>query len=194
LDYDEKTALLVVDMQNDFADPQGSLYVKGADEVIDAVNGEIAKAKKAGAFVVYTQDWHPSSTPHFHKYGGVWPVHCVFGSWGSEFHPKLDLVDGPILQKGADGKDGYSAFSARDPVSQERSDTVLEELLKGLGVEKVVIAGVATDYCVKETAFDALKRNFEVAVLTDAVAAVDLEPGDGERALELIKNAGAHLE
>ena len=194
MDYDNKTALLVVDIQNDFADPEGSLYVDGGDAVIDVVNEEIAKAKKGGAYVIYTQDWHPSSTPHFKKYGGVWPVHCVEDTWGAQFHPKLDIVDGPVVQKGTDGKDGYSAFSVRDPVSQETNDTVMETLLRGLGVEKVVIAGLATDYCVKETAIDALDRNFEAIVITDATRPVNLEPDHGEKALALIREKGARLE
>ncbi len=194
MEYDSKTALLVVDVQNDFADPEGSLYVEGGDAVIPVVNAEIAKAKEAGAYIIYTQDWHPPSTPHFQKYGGVWPVHCVQDSWGSDFHPDLDVVDGPVVRKGTDGKDGYSAFSVRDPQSQETSDTVLETLLRGLGVEKVVIAGLATDYCVKETALDAIERNFEASVLGNAISAVNLEPGDGDRALETISEAGAHIE
>jgi nicotinamidase/pyrazinamidase len=194
VEYDSKTALLVVDVQNDFADPGGSLYVDGGDAVLPVVNAEIAKAKEAGAYIIYTQDWHPPSTPHFHKYGGVWPVHCIRDSWGSEFHPDLDVVDGPVVRKGTDGKDGYSAFSVRDPQSQETSDTVLETLLLGLGIKKVVIAGLATDYCVKETALDAIERNFETYVLKDAISAVNLEPDDGERALETISKAGAHIE
>jgi nicotinamidase/pyrazinamidase len=194
LDYDKKTALLVVDIQNDFADPAGSLYVTGGEAIIDSVNAEIAKAREAGAYIVYTQDWHPASTPHFHKYGGIWPVHCLQDSWGAAFHPDLKVVDGPVVQKGSDGKDGYSAFSVRDPLSQETSDTVLETLLRGLGIEKVVIAGLATDYCVKETALDALKRNFDTTVITKATSAVNLDPDDGDKALALIEEAGAHLE
>jgi nicotinamidase/pyrazinamidase len=193
LEYDDKTALLVVDIQNDFAHPDGSLYVKGGDAIIPVINAEIAKAKAAGAHIIYTQDWHPASTPHFHKYGGVWPIHCVHDSWGSDFHPDLDVVDGPIVRKGADGKDGYSAFSVRDPQSKETTDTVLESLLRGLGIEKVVIAGLATDYCVKQTALDAIKRNFETTVLKHAIGAVNLEPDDGAKALDTIAKAGARL-
>jgi nicotinamidase/pyrazinamidase len=194
VEYDSKTALLVVDIQNDFVDPGGSLYVAGGEEIIDTINAEIVKAQEGGAYIVYTQDWHPPSTPHFHKYGGVWPVHCLQDSWGSDFHPRLKVVDGPVVQKGADGKDGYSAFSVRDPLSKETSDTVLETLLRGLGIEKLVIAGVATDYCVKETALDSLNRNFDTTVITAGTSAVNLEPDDGEKALALIEKAGAHLE
>src|SRR6476659_821806 len=111
--YGPQTALVVVDVQNDFADPSGSLFVKGAAEILPLVNSEAKLATEAGAFVVYTQDWHPESTPHFAKDGGVWPVHCVGGSWGAEFHPALSVM-GPSIHKGANGEDGYSAFSMKD--------------------------------------------------------------------------------
>ena len=98
--YDAQTALIVVDVQNDFADPAGSLYVKGGEHVVPLINAEIARVRAAGGFVVYTRDWHPASTPHFAKDGGVWPVHCVMDTWGSQFHPDL-LVDGPEVKKGS---------------------------------------------------------------------------------------------
>ena len=110
----------MVDLQNDFADPAGSLYVRGGEEVIPMANGEIASAKRAGAVVVYTQDWHPGSTPHFRKDGGIWPVHCVQETWGAAFHPEL-VVEGEVVRKGADGKDGYSGFSVRDPTRGRRA-------------------------------------------------------------------------
>ncbi|MDM7089799.1 isochorismatase family protein, partial [Enterobacter asburiae] len=113
--YDTSTALLVVDVQNDFADPDGGLYVSSGEEVVPIVNDEVAAARAAGAAVLYTQDWHPESTPHFAKDGGTWPTHCVQGTWGAQFHPDLD-VDGPVVRKGTDGGDGYSGFSVRDPV------------------------------------------------------------------------------
>src|SRR5439155_20436555 len=110
--YDASTALVVVDVQNDFADPKGSLYVRGGERVPAAANGEIARARAAGTLVVYTQDWHPESTPHFAKDGGIWPVHCVGGTWGAEFHPNLDVAeDAVVLRKGTGGEDGYSAFT-----------------------------------------------------------------------------------
>ena len=114
--YDSTTALLVVDLQNDFADPAGGLYVKGGEEVVRPVGVEVGAAQNAGAAVVYTQDWHPATTPHFEKDGGVWPVHCVHDTWGAELHPDL-LVQGPVVRKGTSGEDGYSAFSVRDPLS-----------------------------------------------------------------------------
>ena len=194
-DYDERTALLVVDVQNDFAAPGGSLRVRGAEEAIARINEEIARARAAGAFVVCSQDWHPERTPHFERDGGAWPAHCVAGGWGAELHPDLDLpADAPRVRKGADGSDGYSAFSVRDPRSGERAPTALEALLRERGAERVAIAGLATDYCVKETALDALRLGFGAVVLTGAIRAVDLEPGDGERALAAMREAGAAIE
>jgi nicotinamidase/pyrazinamidase len=190
--YDSRTCLLVVDVQNDFADPVGSLSVNGAMDLIPRLNMEIRRAVEAGASVVYTQDWHPPSTPHFAKDGGIWPVHCVGGTWGSELHPDL-LVDGPALRKGVDGHDGYSGFSLRDPISGDTHRTELEHMLRERGVERLVIGGLATDYCVRATAFDAIELGFEVVVLEDAIAAVDLESGDGDRAVDEMREAGVVL-
>ena len=194
-DYDERTALLVVDVQNDFAHPDGSLYVDGAASAIARTNEEIARALEGGAFVVYSQDWHPQHTPHFAQDGGVWPVHGVGGSWGAELHADLAVAAGaPRVRKGADGSDAYSAFSQRDPQSGEQAATELEALLRDRAIERVVIAGLATDYCIKETALDACRLGFPTTVIADAISAVNLEPGDGERALAAIREAGATIE
>ena len=96
----------MVDVQNDFADPAGSLYVRGGEEIVPPVNAQIDEALAAGALVAYTQDWHPPTTHHFQKDGGIWPVHCVAGTWGAELHPDL-RVEGPIVKKGSGGEDGY---------------------------------------------------------------------------------------
>jgi len=192
-DYGPGTALVVVDVQNDFADPKGSLYVTGGEDVVARVNDEIDAARAAGAPVVFTADWHPESTPHFQKDGGVWPVHCVGGTWGAEFHPGLK-VDGPVVKKGTGGEDGYSGFSVRDPETGEKAATDLERILRSAGAENVVVVGLATDYCVKETALDAAKKGFGTTVLGGAIAAVDLEPGDGDRALAALQEAGARVE
>ena len=193
--YDGSTALLVVDVQNDFADPAGSLFVTGAEDAIAAVNREVDRAAGAGALVVYTQDWHPPSTPHFEKDGGIWPVHCVSGTWGAELHPGLRVEeDSDIVRKGTGGEDGYSAFSVRDPESGEVSATGLDGVLERRGTARVVIVGLATDYCVKETALDAASRGLRATVVRDAIAAVDLEPGDGERALTEMAQAGVELD
>ena len=194
-DYDERTALVVVDVQNDFAHPDGSLYVVGAAGAIARTNEEIARALEGGALVAYSQDWHPEHTPHFAQDGGVWPVHGVAGSWGAELHADLAVAEGaPRVRKGADGSDGYSAFGQRDPQSGEQEATELEALLRDRGVERVVITGLATDYCVKETALDARRLGFATTVIGDAISAVNLEPGDGERALAAIREAGATIE
>ena len=190
--YDTRTALLVVDVQNDFAHPDGSLYVKGADTVIAAANREIAAAREAGALVVGTRDWPPETTPHFAKDGGTWPVHCVGGTWGAQFHEDLDPVD-HVIHKGTGGEDGYSAFSMTHLPTGETRSTGLHELLQEKGIERVVIVGLATDYCVKETALDAIRLGYEAEVVLDGVRPVDLEPGDGERALATIAEAGATL-
>ncbi len=192
VEYGRASALLVVDVQNDFADPEGSLYVKGGEQVVEAVNREIERARATGALVVYTQDWHPESTPHFEKDGGVWPVHCVAGTWGAELHPALlQADDREVVRKGTSGEDGYSGFSVRDPESGEVHATELDAVLERRGIERVVVAGLATDYCVKETALDAVRRGLPTTVLRHAVAAVDLNEGDGDEALAEMAAAGA---
>ena len=166
----------------------------GGDAIVPNVNAAVASAREAGAFVVATQDWHPESTPHFAKDGGIWPVHCVGGSWGAELHPDLDFpVDAPRVRKGQHGEDGYSGFTMRDPTSGEETATELESPLRKRGIERVVVCGLATDYCVKASALDANRLGFGVTVLTDAVAAVNLEPSDGDRALGEMAEAGVTL-
>jgi len=191
--YDARTALIVVDVQNDFADPKGSLTVAGGEATIPVVNREAWAAIRAGAFVAYTQDWHPAHTPHFAQDGGIWPVHCLGGAWGSELHPNLQVV-GPSVRKGANGEDGYSGFTMRDPESGTEIPTELDALLRVRGVEEVVVCGLATDYCVKSTALDAVRLGYASTVLLDAIAAVNLAEGDGERALEELRAAGVTLE
>lgn len=187
--YDPRTAFIVVDVQNDFADPAGSLYVQGGEHVVPLINAEVARARAAGSSVVYTRDWHPGDTPHFAKDGGIWPVHCVMDTWGAEFHPDL-LVDGPEVRKGSNGEDGYSGFSMRDPETHEVIATELEDLLRLRHIGRLVIAGLATDYCVKATALDGLARGFGVELLTRGIKPVDLQPGDGQRAIEEVVAAG----
>jgi nicotinamidase/pyrazinamidase len=188
--YDPRTALIVVDVQNDFADPAGGLSVAGGDEIVLTVNAEIASATSAGGFVVYTQVWHPESTPHFAKDGGIWPVHCVAGSWGAELHPALLDVIGGRIHKGVNGEDGYSGFTVQDPATGETMPTELEGLLRSRDVARVVVCGLATDYCVKATALDAVRLGFETSLLVDAVRAVDLAVGDGDRAIDEMRAAG----
>lgn len=191
--YDAKTALIVTDVQNDFADPSGSLYVAGGEEVVPEANREIERARAAGALVVYTQDWHPEHTPHFQQDGGTWPVHCVRNTWGAQFHPGLK-VEGEVVRKGTGGEDGYSGFTVRVPHTGEEKPTDLESILRERGIERLVILGIATDYCVKETTLDALRKGFETMVLRRGVRGVDRNEGDSDRALEAMRAAGAHVE
>ncbi len=194
LRYRPGVALIIVDVQNDFADPKGSLSVRGAPEVIPVINHEAVLARSNGALLVLTQDWHPAHTPHFKRDGGPWPVHCVVDSWGSDLHPALDVPEGtPIVRKGSNGEDGYSAFMMRDALTGKDVPTMLHPLLQAAGVTDVVVVGVATDYCVRATALDALELGFGTTVLTDAIAAVNVHEGDGERALAELEAAGAVL-
>jgi nicotinamidase/pyrazinamidase len=189
MDYSPNAALIVVDVQNDFADPGGSLYVAGGETTVPFINKQISLAAAAGATVVYTRDWHPGSTPHFSKDGGIWPAHCVRDTWGSEFHPDL-IVEGGEVKKGASGEDGYSGFTTRDPETGEESSTGLQRLLAEAGITDVVVLGLATDYCVKETALDAVRLGFPTTLLADGIRAVDLSPGDGIRAIADMVSAG----
>lgn len=187
--YDERTALVVVDVQNDFADPAGSLFVTHGDACVHACNTEIAAALAAGATVVHTQDWHPPTTPHFVEEGGVWPVHCVRDTWGAELHPEL-VVGGPTVRKGTGGEDGYSGFTMRDPVNGETASTGLHELLADAGVDRVVVVGLALDVCVKATALDAVELGYACTVVRSASAPVELQAGDGDRAVAEMERAG----
>lgn len=189
--YDGETALLVIDVQNDFADPAGSLYVEGGEDVIPFINEQIAAASGSGARIVYSQDWHPESTPHFEKDGGIWPVHCVAGSPGAELHPDLSVADGALFIKtGVGGEDGYSAFNVRDPVTGEESSTGLADQLAG--IERVVVLGLALDYCVKESALDA-SRVFATTLLADGTRPVNLRTGDASRAVAEMVAAGVKI-
>jgi nicotinamidase/pyrazinamidase len=190
--YDPETALVVVDVQNDFADPDGSLYVHGGEAVVPIANEQVAAAEEAGALVVYTQDWHPPATPHFEKDGGLWPVHCVQDSRGAMFHPGLRVI-GDVVRKGTRGEDGYSAFSVRDPRSGDTAPTTLQSMLTDRGIQKVVVCGLATDFCVVETVTDARDLGYPVVVLRDGVRAVDRKAGAGDRALRRMLDAGAEI-
>ena len=190
--WSEGIALLVVDVQNDFTDPAGSLAVAGGLEIVPLVNDLVVAARDGASTIVYTQDWHPPVTPHFASAGGTWPDHCVQGTWGAELHPDL-LVAGPVVRKGAEGEDGYSGFRGRDPVTGEEGPTPLEGMLREHGVRRVVIAGLATDYCVRETARHAVELGFGAEVVADAVRAVDLRPGDGDAALDELRALGVEV-
>ena len=191
--YEPTTALIVVDVQNDFADPNGSLSVKGGNAIVPFVNQQVGRAVAAGSLIAYTQDWHPQHTPHFAVDGGIWPVHCVHDTWGAQMHPGLEVA-GPIVRKGSNGEDGYSGFTMRDPVSGHTVSTELEGLLRGGGITSVAICGLATDYCVRATVLDAIALGFRTTLLAEGVRPVDLAAGDGERAIEAMRGAGARIE
>jgi nicotinamidase/pyrazinamidase len=182
-------ALIIVDVQNDFC-PGGALGVADGDRVIASLNRLSAEFERAGLPVVLTRDWHPQRTKHFNTDGGPWPAHCVQGTPGAEFHPNLAIrKNALVVSKGADeNSDSYSAFDAVDP-----DGTPLPALLRNLGINRLLIGGLATDYCVKQTALDALRNGFAVVVLEDAVRGVDMRPGDSRRALDEMMRAGAEL-
>jgi nicotinamidase/pyrazinamidase len=190
--YGPQVALVVVDLQNDFADPSGSLSVRGGADIVPFVNGEIERALAAGAAVAYTQDWHPAHTPHFAQDGGIWPVHCVQETWGAQLHPDLS-VRGPVVRKGIHGEDGYSGFSMRNPTGGIPVPTELDSTLAQGGARRLVVCGLATDYCVKATALDGVRLGYETAVLLEAVRAVDLGARDGDNALDELLAAGVTL-
>ena len=188
------TALIVVDVQNDFVDSEGNLYVTGAEAVVGNINAKIADARSEGRLIVYTQDWHPEVTPHFAKDGGIWPVHCVGDSWGAEFYRELEVVPGAeFVKKGTGGEDGYSGFSVRDPETDAATDTAMENILRSHDITGVDIVGIATDYCVKETALDAINRGFSTCVYRNCMKGVDLEPGDSEAAIDAMASAGVEV-
>lgn len=182
-----KKALLVVDMQNDFC-PKGALAVAQGDKIIPNINKYI-EIFSCGRFPVFaTRDWHPKKTAHFKKYGGIWPVHCVKNTKGSQFHPKLKLPrEAILLYKGMDPREeSYSVFQAKD-----ENGIGFLRLLKILKVEEIYISGLATDYCVKFSALDALKKGFSVKILMDAIKGVNLRPGDSKDAVKVMVREGA---
>ena len=178
-----KRALIVVDVQNDFC-PGGSLAVSRGDEVIDPLNKLIQEFLENGEPVFKTRDWHLPTTKHFESHGGTWPVHCVQNTRGAEFHPRLlDDKHIRVISKGLGDEDCYSGFDGTDLALQ----------LQRLGVEEIWVGGLATDYCVKNTVLDGLREGFKVKVVQDAMRAVEMKPGDGERATADMSAAGAEL-
>src|SRR6185369_7760384 len=178
-----KQALIVVDVQNDFC-PGGTLAVAHGDEVVEPLNEQIDEFLENGEPVYESRDWHPAQTKHFEAYGGTWPVHCVQNTKGAEFHPKLRQDPRiTVVSKGLGDTDCYSAFDETDLTSQ----------LKQQGVEEVWVGGLATDYCVKNTVLDALRNGFGVKAIENAMRAVELNPGDGELALQQMREAGADV-
>jgi nicotinamidase/pyrazinamidase len=175
-------ALVIVDYQNDF-NPGGALAVTGGDEIAERINALAASDRFD--LVVATRDWHPADHSSFTEQGGTWPVHCVAGTPGAELHPALaaEAVD-LVVDKGRDPTtEGYSAFDGTD----------LAATLRDHDIDRVTVVGLATDYCVKNTALDALRQGFAVTVDSTAVRGVDVQPGDSERALAEVRTAGASI-
>ena len=187
-----RTALVVVDMQNDFGHPNGSLFVDGGDTILDVVNAEIERVGAAGGTVVLTQDWHPASTPHFIDDGGVWPVHCVAGTWGANLIDGLDPNNraAALIRKGTNGEDGYSAFSMREPGGDVDIPTGLTGLLRDRGIEQVMVVGIATDVCVSATALSAAEAGFQTTVKWDATKPVYADADTRKRVMNEFAWAG----
>jgi nicotinamidase/pyrazinamidase len=188
-DAREDRALIVVDVQRDFC-PGGALPASGCERILPAINRCLAEAQELSIPIYASRDWHPAITSHFKAYGGEWPPHCVQGSRGAEFHPGLHLPAGAtIISKGDDPeRPGYSAFDGHCPDGR----SLLEDL-RARNVSTLYIAGLATDYCVKRTTIDALQAGFHAVVLTNAVAGIDVHPGDVDRALTEMSRAGAEM-
>jgi len=179
-----RAALLVVDLQRDFCSG-GALPVKNGDQVVPEINRIINGFDRHSLPIFFTRDWHPPNHISFKSQGGNWPPHCVQGSTGAEFHPALRIPLGAaVISKGDVPKEeAYSGFRGTD----------LETRLRKLGVEEIVLCGLTTDYCVKESALDALRAGFKVSVVRDCIRAVDVKPGDGAMALSAMKKAGAKI-
>ncbi|AKU91437.1 isochorismatase family protein [Vulgatibacter incomptus] len=183
------TGLLIVDVQNDFC-AGGSLPVLGGEEVARPLSRLAHLVALAGGPVFASRDWHPEKSSHFVEWGGKWPPHCVQGTEGAEFHPDLELPeDAETISEGTTfGDEGYSAFDGTDGDGRP-----LDLLLKRAGVSRLYVGGLATDACVQASVFDAIGKGYEVRLIVDAIRALDLDPGDGERAVTEMRIAGARL-
>lgn len=175
-------ALLVVDVQNDFL-PAGSLPVRGGDAVVPVLNGYLSQFRRHGLPIIATRDWHPPDHCSFAARGGPWPVHCVAGTPGADFPPELELPGGSLVISKAitPDRDAYSGFEG----------TRLNDELRDLGRRRLFIGGLATDYCVLNTVKDALRNGYEAFLLADAVRAVEVQAGDGDRAIAEMIGLGA---
>ena len=190
--FDPTAALVVVDMQHDFADPAGSLHVSGGEELLPGIVEQIEGTIAAGGLVVYTQDWHPEHTPHFAADGGIWPVHCVIGSPGAEFVPGLP-VTGPVVRKGSGPEDGYSGFSVINLDTGVTAGTELSTILDENGIMAITVVGLAGDWCVKATAIDGVALGYRTTVPLSLTRFVELNPGDTQAAIAAMKAAGVSV-
>lgn len=188
-DYDfGEYAVMNVDIQKDFC-PGGNLAVKDGDKVVSIMNHLNWVLRRHNGLVVFTRDWHPATTTHFKDFGGIWPVHCVQESEGGKFHPGLEVVEEKdlVLSKGMEmGEDGYSGFLARDEKGR-----CLDEILRERYIEKLIVGGLATDYCVKATVLDGLRLGYTVVVPAEGIKAVNLNRGDGVHAIREMRGHGA---
>jgi nicotinamidase/pyrazinamidase len=175
-------ALLITDIQNDFL-PGGALPVENGDEIIPVINNYTKRFQAAHAYIVASRDWHPQNHISFTTQGGPWPPHCVQNTQGAQFNPDLKLSQNVlIISKATDPKqEAYSAFDG----------TALNSELQKLGVKRLFVCGLATDYCVVNTVLDACKLGFEVVVLMDATLGIDVQPGDVDRAVAKMMQNGA---
>jgi nicotinamidase/pyrazinamidase len=182
-------AIIVVDVQKDFC-PGGALAVPRGDRVVPVLNRYLERAARAGLHVYASRDWHPAETAHFVTSGGPWPAHCVQGTAGAAFHPDLRLPPGTaIVTKGTGTEDdGYSAFEGR-----LADGTTLVDDLRARGVRTVYVGGLATDYCVLQTALSARREGFDTVWLGDASLPVEVHPSDGQRAADEMARAGARV-
>jgi nicotinamidase/pyrazinamidase len=183
-------ALLIVDMQNDFC-PGGALPAEGGHEIVPVINRSIRAFTEAGYPVFASRDWHPEGSSHFQERGGPWPPHCIQGTPGAEFHPELELPDSAVIITKGDDPDedeGYSAFEGQSPDGQ-----TLQQALENAGIEELFVAGLATDYCVRASALDAVRAGFRTHLLVDAISGVDVSAGDSELAVEEMKRDGVHV-
>jgi nicotinamidase/pyrazinamidase len=186
----QRGALVVVDIQNDFC-PGGAIPVPEGDAVIPRVNRTAALFSRRGLPVIFTRDWHPRVTKHFKEFGGAWPPHCVQGTKGARFHPDLQVPKGAfVLSKGMDPEvDSYSGFQAFTENGRD-----LESTLRELAADELFVCGLATDYCVRATALDGLRRGFNVRILRDAIRGVDAKAGDSETAIKEMRAHGAQFK
>lgn len=184
---DNNAALIIVDMQNDFC-PGGALAVAGGDEIVPVINRYIGIFRERGYPIIASRDWHPRETKHFARFGGIWPEHCVQRTSGAVFRAGLLLPPNTLVfSKGMDPeRDDYSALQ-----STNEEGTPMTEFLGKEGIRELYLCGLATDYCVRETALEGLRLGFSITVLVDAVAGVDLLPGDSQRALAELEASGA---
>lgn len=175
-------ALIIVDVQNDFC-PVGALAVDGGDQVVEPINKLIKWFESEGLPIVFTRDWHPDNHLSFKENGGIWPVHCVAGTYGAEFNHNLYFPSVAIIVSKATSfdKEAYSGFQG----------TGLASTLRDMGVEQLVVVGLATDYCIKSTVIDALKLGFEVQVVDEGIRGVNVNPDDSDKAVEEMKKHGA---